>query len=399
MANCSGITKDGNVITVDYVAGDGTRGASWSDPYRLVDIYDTSEDNGWGVTVQSGTDFSHYFIPYAVYIQGADTYFLWQEEGGMTETTEVDCFRIDNANLRINNRFEYALRVSNNLITSATEKNIVFNNNGGGSSLIQDAFINQFAIINVYNNITFRRVVINGALYFQISGGVTLEDIIISECFIGVYILNEPASVNRIKIQNCVYGISCGYSSADISNLELINCIYDLRLRNNGTGNVVNFTDCKIDTSTIQKLDHSGDNDVTVNLKSTFKINITNGDGGTATLYDQFGNVVATQTLSGEWEVAGKVLYYKRYYETSGGVESADDITEYYPFSLVVTKTGYQTLTIPITTIKPKIDETNIEGKMEEATQIDADLDAEITTSTGLTGELTTSTGLQAEMN
>jgi len=341
---CAGITKAGNIITVDYVAGDGNHGAGWGDPYRLVDIYDTAVANGWAnVSVQNGTNFDHYFVGYRISIISADTYFLMQEEGLMIETTEATAFYVTGSNFKANVSGSTKL---NNIITSIIyNKYITFNNSATGISLIQDTIING-AIITLSFNTTLQRVMICGATY-PYTDLCTLEDVIINSGNIGLYPYGNFTSAERIKIQNCIYGITCGYGSFDISNLQITGCTYDLRLRPNAAGRVVNLTDSQIDVSSIIKSAAAGNNDLTLNLLSTFKINITNGDGGTATLYDQFGNIVDTQVLAGEWEVADKVLYYKRYYEVTDGVESADDITEYFPFSLVVTKTGKQTLTVP----------------------------------------------------
>jgi len=344
---CAGITKAGNIITVDYVAGDGTRGASWSDPYRLVDILDTSVANGWGVTVQSGTDFSHYFIPYRVTIEGADTYALIQEEGVMIETTESYAFYVSGANFR---SITSAALKPHNIISSSSYKQFHIYNNAAGTSLIQDTIFNNFNIFRARGDITFQRVCFEGVssatIPYTVGDGITFEDIVISMGGSVFTPFGDFVSASRIKIQYSSYGIVIGYGNLNISNLQIQNCDYDLRLLSFAAGIIANLTDCEVDVTSTRK-GIVGNGDVTLNLLSTFKINITNGDGGTATLYDQFGNVVATQTLSGEWEVAGKVLYYKRYYEVTDGVESADEITEYFPFSLVVTKAGKQTLTVP----------------------------------------------------
>ena len=341
MSVCSGITKAGNIITVDYVAADGTRGASWSDPYRLVDILDTSVANGWGVTVQSGTDFSHYFIPYAVYIQGADTYFLWQDEGAMIETTETYFLYVYQCNFRSINTVKVQ-----NIITSSSYKQCHFN---AEEATLEDTIIHGAYRKYFYNNTKFNRVLLYGGQLILTYDGVEYEDVTINDSNYGIYPSGNFASANRITVINCQRAIVyTGEYDVDLSNIKVIDSIFvDLSFRAQGNGKRMNLTDCQVDVTSVEKVEYAGNNDLTLNLLSTFKINITNGDGGTATLYDQFGNVVATQTLSGEWEVADKVLYYKRYYETSGGVETADDITEYFPFSLVVTKTGKQTLTVP----------------------------------------------------
>jgi len=345
---CAGITKAGDNVTVEYVAGDAGHGNGWGDPYRYLDIFDTAISNGWlpVPSVQIGTDFRHYFFPWRITIQGADTYFLWQEEGVMIETAETYAFYVEGANFRANIS---AYKKPHNIITTSNQKSILFDNSVSGLSEIEDTGFSGLLYFRAAGDVTLTRCYSIGCSYPYLSNnvGVSLDDLIISRGVYGLTPVNNFVSANRIKIQNCDYGIFAGRGSFDMSNLRIVNCIFDILLRPNAAGVVVNLTDSQIDVSSMTKNTYAGNNDVTLNLKSTFKINITNGDGGTATLYDQFGNVVATQTLSGEWEVAGKVLYYKRYYEVTDGVESADEITEYFPFSLVVTKAGKQTLTVP----------------------------------------------------
>jgi len=295
----------------------------------------------------------------------------------MIETTEYYAFYESGANFKL---IISANEKSHNIIICSTNGVIRFQNDVTGSSLIQDTVINKAYRIFCSGDVTIQRSSILAKHFGNLSDGpgVTLEDITISRSYQGLYLNNNFLSAQRIKIQDCAIGVAnVGYCSFDMSNLQIVNCTIDLQLKPNDSGRLVNLTDSQIDITKINKSIFAGDNDITLNLLSTFKINITNGDGGAATLYDKDGNVVATQTLSGEWEVAGKVLYYKRYYETSGGVEVEDTITEYYPFSLVVTKVGKQTLTVPGINIEPG-EITHVKGEVISPIYADLPSDVEI---------------------
>ena len=227
---CAGITKAGNIITVDYVAGDAGHGNSWGNEYRLMDIIDTAAENEWpGCSVQEGTDFSHFFIPYAVYIQGADTYFLIQEEGLMIETTESYALYVNGVNFKLTSGVEDA----DSIITS-NHKYIRF---ADSSVTIEYALLNKNYRIWFYSTtISISKTVICGTQIPFIYAG-SWSDVVIHNCYYGFAIYGSFTSAERIKIQNCIYGIALNGESGNASNVECVNCNNDIRLNPITTGN------------------------------------------------------------------------------------------------------------------------------------------------------------------
>ena len=73
MAIVQGITYNStdNIITVQFVDG-AIKGDSFNDPYTFQDIYDTDQDNGWGVFHQPYSDA--YTPDVEINVQGSDTY-------------------------------------------------------------------------------------------------------------------------------------------------------------------------------------------------------------------------------------------------------------------------------------------------------------------------------------
>ncbi|GAG86122.1 unnamed protein product, partial [marine sediment metagenome] len=117
-----------------------------------------------------------------------------------------------------------------------------------------------------------------------------------------------------------------------------------LKFRPNNTGQVLNCFDSNIDVSSyIYVL--TGTGDITANNISTFKINIADGDGGTAKLYDKDDNLIFSEVLSGELQK--EVTFEMMEFDTVDGEITKELLTTYEPFKLVITKSGYQDLTIP----------------------------------------------------
>ena len=170
------------------------------------------------------------------------------------------------------------------------------------------------------------------------------------------------SSADGILIRDCknallLYGIDFNVSKLKTKNITSYN-FYLLPL--NGISNILNFTDSELDFSSHYILT-TNYGDMTCNNISTFKINITDGDGGTAKLYDQFDNLVFSETLSGV--LTKQVTFEKLYAETNYALVE-DTLTTYETFKLIVSKTGYADLEIPGITVTAG-DITEIFGEME----------------------------------
>lgn len=351
------ITLDGTRITVKFEVGD-PKGDSWDDPYTLDDIVDAIAN----VTKQG----NQIYIPYSLYIQGEDTYFLAENRQVYfpTETQDdYDKLYISDCHFKsqgIYGMFWYAYYTLNYskcyiLDGSFDIENTTFSGFRGcrfGGSSTKNMIIK--------NSIFFMMLL----LYIPYNIYVEIYDLMFINSEFAPYY--DFAQVSDLKILNAYTGIYLAFfqDELNINKVQLKNCTYDIRLRPYyGSNQVANFTNSQIDTDSYTIMyDKTGN--ITLNLISTFKINIENGDDGTAKLYDKDDNLIWTEALSGELEKA--VTYYKHYVETDGTLVE-DTKTTYEPFKLVISKTNYLDLTIPNITIEPG-DEECIMGKLVKPT-------------------------------
>jgi len=351
------ITLSGTRITVEYQAGD-PKGNSWNDPFTMTDVYDASVAGGWSPGVQKlGTTF---FLPYSLYIQGSNTYFQiagekleWDSE----ETyDDIYLFYTTSGNVRIlHNSDTYMSSILSGL---NTKRLYIVNNNVE----VQNTIFDGFGRIYLYNCI-LTNVVLH-AVKFKILNGCSVDTLFcVNDGYDnGIQPAGNFASASNITIKDVDYALLLYAINFDVSNLKIINVKKnDLYIwPNYGRSNTLNFTDSQLDMSS-RKVLTSNQGDMTFNNISTFKINITDGDGGVAKLYDKNDDLVFSETLSGE--LTKVVIFEKLYVETNYELV-ADDFTSYEPFKLVVEKEGYADLEIPGITVTPG-DITEIFGKME----------------------------------
>ena len=354
MSICSGITYDAgdDRITVDFVLED-VKGDSFSDPYTFQDIYDTDVANGWGVFKKYG---NVYISDASIWIEGSDTFV---EDSNFVLSFQGDF--IDS----------YILNIS------AENVKLDGCSLGGGFSSILDSKYFKISGNVDFNYVTFNEIrgifiykgtfnycsIFDSIYAFMLYGG-SVSNLFILSCTNGIRIIGYDFLEN-IQIYTAAYGFFLERSFT-ASGIQMGGNAYDFRFYMN-SNEVFNLVNSIVDIDSFRILIYESCNQ-TLNLKSIFKVNISGGDGGIATLYDQFGNQVATQTLSGEWELADKVLYTKRYIETDGTGIVENTKTVYEPFTLTVEKPGYQTLEIPniyatidgIGTLSPTV----VEGKM-----------------------------------
>jgi hypothetical protein len=359
MAVCTGITYNAtdDRITIQFVSGD-VKGNSFNDPYTLQDIYDTDQDNGWGVFQKYG---NVYISDASLYIEGSDTYFGNTEKEVLIFQGSIDDYytlTILTANIQLESFYMFM------------DPSVLY---GGGRIVsnnisIKDGFF-FFKKPVFLEGGSYENVKLRSNKYIGDDGANTFNHVITQATY-GLYIRGDSSGsiYGNIKIINSNYGIrlDANYGLIDqiqMNNVNIVNSEKnDIWLRPKNSGNNVGFIDSNINIDSVLII-ASYTGNFALNFKSTFKINIADGDGGTATLYDQFGSQVATQTLSGQWALADPVLYAKRYVETDGSSVVENTKTVYEPFKLVVKKDGYDTLEIPNITVTAG-EETNVYGEM-----------------------------------
>jgi len=347
---CAGITLAGSRITIQYNASDGTRGASFSNPYRMVDVVDTI---GAGCT-QSAYLF---YIPYSIWVSGAATYFKTINEViYINTTTNSDAFYIN---------------VGANYIASAYYSAGSAWQQGGGTTIV---FMYR---CDVMLRGTVDRIKLVNCGYILLESGTYTN--FWAEHFITLIFANS--TVNYMYLTNygenthmTFHGSGNSLSNIWVNNIRFNAYVYSTTLQNmifnNPTYDVyinpyyghtptIAIRNCRIDY-TKYTINTAGTGTNTIYYQNTFKINIVDGDGGTATLYDSSLNVVATQVLSGEWE---RITNYVKHVVQTAGALLLDEQTVYQPFTLKVSKDGYQELEISGITVTGEFP-TQIRGDM-----------------------------------
>jgi len=380
------ITLTGTRITVEFQDGD-PKGDSWDDPFTLDDVV-TDIAN---VTKQG----NQIYIPYSLYIIDADTYFLAENmQVYFPVETQDDYYKLYVSDCHFRSQgtegmYWYCKYNSSYSRISILNgffdiKNTVFSNFRycyfGGSAnknmIIEDsAFYKMTYLFLPYNNnVEVSDIMIAGNSEF-------------SPCA-------DFADVEGIKILNNLIGVYLYVFSGAINcELRIKNCTNNIKFRPLYSDQIANLTNSKINVDSYN-INSYGIGDITLNLISTFKINIENGDGGTAKLYDKDDNLIWTEALSGELEKA--VTYYKHYVETDGMLV-ADEKTTYEPFKLVVSKANYLDLTIPNITIEPG-EETHITGKIVKPTYYHQAISGKVEVSE-VTGKVTVEDEISGTVN
>lgn len=352
------ITLDGDIITVEFQDGD-PKGDSWDDPYTLDDIIVASDDGSWDPAVTKQCNQIH--IPYRLYILGIDTFF-------------------EDQNLQICQAYfgsTYALYITSNFRSRGNSKGTQWTYIGtikrnflyiysDGEVLVENTFFGfgRFTIVKG----TFINVVFQSVHYTIVYADTIFNYVTLCNCTYGLLPYGS-ASLSNINLIDNIYAFRISHSF-DISNLKLSGNTYTYYILRNGSGCIVNIIDSQVSTDLPYVINETFTGDTTVNYISTFKINIEDGNGGTAKLYDQYDNLVFEEVLSGELQKS--VIYFKHYVETDGSLV-ADEKTTYELFKLIISKANYVELTIPNIDIEPG-EETHITGKLVKPTYYHQDI-------------------------
>lgn len=345
------ITLENTRITVEFQIGD-PKGDSWVNPFTLDDIVAASVAGSWGPAVTK--QGIQYLIPYSLYIEGADTYFLAEDAQVYFKYNDnidtfrllaTDCYFKSQGNIHgMSWMNEY---VSKNGLSIIPKYGYIENSKFtrfsptrfGGSSYYNLIFKKSVLeacnfIALAYNNyVEIENVTLNNygtSGVYQAYGFVSAENVVMMDSLLGFYIYN--------------------ITTLDIRKLKLINITNHIKYRPSRAGQVFNCFDSVIDLSKYSyKL--TGTGDIITNNISIFKINIADGDGGTAKLYDKDDNLIFSEALSGELEK--EVVFEMMEFDTVDGEITKELLTTYQPFKLVVSKETFKDLIIPGIIVNP----------------------------------------------
>jgi len=371
MAICNGIYLLNNYIYVEYKWADVTKGASFTEPYTWADIYDTAVDGGWNsgviekTTIYGSVNF--YLCKRQIVLRKgqADTYFYMKNDVVFfDEIPTTSIFGCTNAYFKADSTGTIYSQ-----FISRLNKPFSLNAQSGGYIELNNFIINVFGIHSTYGRagvsaLKYKNVHIIGGQNNNVYSYCDWEDVTVSKNTYAILPFGDFNSNVRTKAMSCSYGVLVGYiMEINMQNFVAISCTNDLALIPRYKGTVGNFTDCQIAKNKIRKTasNYTGNLSAEANFISTFNINIENGDGGIATLYDKDGCIVDSSTLNGQWSTP--ILYYKAYYEHIDGSTVDDTNTTYEPFTLKVHKVGYMDLEITDITIRSG-EQTDIFGKM-----------------------------------
>ena len=356
------ITLSDTRITVEFQGGD-PKGDSWNDPFTLDDIVTASVEAEWSPSVTK--QGIQYLIPYSLYIIGADTYFLAEDAQVYFEYHDnVDAYRFWVRYCHFKSQGDlHGMSWFADYVLGKTQLYII-----PGDGYIENSKFARFYGLyfggSISNNIIIKKTVFEacGAIALAHNDYVEVENIVMNNS--GAVNINQAydfVSAENITMIDCATGIYViTLQELNLKELKLINVTKHFVLRPAQAGQILNCFDSNVDLSSYN-YQLGGTGDITANNISTFKINIADGDSGTAKLYNKDDNLIFSEVLSGELEK--EVTFEMMEFDCIGAEITKELLTTYEPFKLVVSKSGYQDLTISDIVVNPG-SETHIFGKM-----------------------------------
>lgn len=366
------ITKSGTRISVIYQAGD-PKGNSFSNPYTLADVYAASVAGSWSppVTVKNNI----YDVPYSLYIEGATTYFRMSSNvyDGLTlsATAPTDVYQfyctgrlyIGNAFsstgadgfgstiicttlVPINNRRMYisGYCLIRNSTINLFQYVYIYGLNSTDRAILRECLINYFQFGVATNNYSdFENVLINGGYYgAQLTGSYKLDNVTIVNHYVGILVPGAATFTSRNVI---------------LKNITL----YDVYLRV-GVGNTTSiFVDSIIDETKLSFYTSGSTNSlVTHQLKTTLKGTVRDSagnliDGANVKVYGVEGTLLLdTNTVLGII-AESEILYYTKFQRMVGGVVTETGSTDYLPYRIVISKSGYFDTILPAVDVTPGV--------------------------------------------
>ena len=343
---CAGITYNAGTkrVTITYNVADLTKGASFSNHYNFDDLYDTDVANGWGVFVKTGTKL---YIAYcSIYIAGAATYFqdgnyiLYYVDNGQ----EVNLFYALSTNIRLIPEGATLAYIISTIVSTPYRRLYV----GNGNCTLEGVSIEGFAFADYYagsyknlqirggNNNIRANVIIDG-ITFILHNGYTVYGIPAS-CINMRFLSLARTSRAFDLISSGTFTFSNTYFSPDtaVQFYMRMGIVYELIL-----------IDSNADLATkYQIIGVASTTGAVVTLKTTFSGTIENGAGGTLTIRDKNGVTVYTEILTSDNMISQVIEYQRRTITANGSAITSNIYALSEPFSLVISKSGYQNLEI-----------------------------------------------------
>ena len=315
------ITEDGAYIRIAYVDGD-PKGDSAANPYTLDDIYDADVAGGWGFVTKSGYDF---IIDGRCLRNSFDTYVLFSYNTLTLKNSPNGCSLY----------FRSGYLTSNySTIHCASHKTIIL---GVGSTIntgfLSGAGMNLFGTLNGCSLGYFQ--------YITVYGTGVMNDIMYYYARYGIVPYSSFTN-NNVKVLNA--SNSCIYTW---------NMLYDTTLNNfkndSGRGiyyglfrpSTLTLIDCEVDPA-IYTISTSWNGEQWANHQTTFTWKV--GDGISIILKDKDDNIILNKNVDND--DTDIVTFVNLHITKVAGETGSADVTNFYPFTLTLSKKGYQDLTI-----------------------------------------------------
>jgi len=373
------ITKSGDIITVKFDVGD-SKGNSYSNPYTFEDIYQADILNGWGVVTKSSNT---YFLNCGIKIDGSSTYF-WDYDKIIVFTKTITTYfyylQLTNSPYFRSGRHEkigstWYIGTMVWTQTGASTNAFSFFSINGKIELYHSKFI-KLRVKDFGSISSFTSVIYNCEVYFTDNFMYNQYADIQYLKFVSDYFFLNSTPI-RIQYIDLYFGyLTCNPLSSSGA--------YAKNIRFFDNAGVKFYLQGGEDDRALILCDSNAPHDIVVQsnsywastrwwykLNSTFNFNIKNGNGATITLKDKNGNIVVNHTFSGE-TYSQEVTYFaaKCWHIYDGQTANAyKELYDYQPFSLVISKSGYQDLIIDSITVTDGIP-TEIRGELELNTLI-----------------------------
>jgi len=371
------ITKSSDIITVKFEVGD-SKGNSYNNPYTFEDIYQADVSNGWGVVTKSE---NAYFLNCGVKIDGSSTYF-WDYDKIIVFTKKITAYfyylQLTNSPYFRSGKTDAIYWNNKTMVwtqTGTSEPAFAFFSINGKIELYHSKFI-KLRVKDFGNISSFTSVVYNCEIYFPDTLAYGIYTDIQHLKFFSSYFNLNSTSIRIQYIDLYLATLSCNPLSSSGAYAK------NIRFFDNST--VKFYLQGGEDDRTLVLCDSNAPHDIIVQsnsywastrwrykLNSTFNFNIKNGNGATITLKDKDNNSVINQTLSGE-TYSQEVTYFaaKCWHIYDGQTANAyKELYDYQPFSLVISKSGYQDFIIDSITVTDGIP-TEIRGELKVNTLI-----------------------------
>jgi len=315
---------------------------------------------------------SYYYVPYSIYIQGADTFFKIEDQIIEFDTDVDDVYYLyaSNTNLRILGTNETCLIKTN------------YNS-------LKHIYLDGASVDAIY----LKNVVFTGFYYFRLVKNVTAENPILQniDYIIEAYIHGSNINIFGYKKIESLYGIQLGASDAgdlgvindavlkDILTSKILYYKGNYTIRNlkvygitptyeyylcpaTKIGAILKVIDCQVGYSTHKISTNYGAGDTKIEMYGTFNflINIQGGGIATVNIYDQYNNLHDTFSITSDILTQKEIMFYSHWLD-AGTLE--EEINQYEPFRIEVVKADHETLIIPNVTVI-KGDQYEVPGKL-----------------------------------